>query len=224
MQLVAPDILEQAKGLSVVACIGILVFGLVLWMTGWLANRFWIAFFATVGAGVFGLFNASHYGVQPLVGGLLLALTAGLLAKLLVRLLAYFAGGLAGLVIVHVLYPSWSQPIISVLAGGLLGVLLFRFWVMLFTSALGSFLMVYSCLCLMDTLGKLDMAGIAKQRAPMLNYVCGGVIAGGLALQFILDRLRSRFGGKGGGDKAAKPPAPKKSIVQWGLESLKKVA
>ena len=137
---------------------------LFLWLTGWLANRFWLTFFATVAAGLYGLFNGPSYGVQPLVAGLGLALAAGILAKLLVRMLAYFAGGLAGFLVVHLLLPRSDEPVICVLAGGLLGVLLFRFWVMLFTSALGGVLMTYSCLCLLDTLGKLDMITLARYR------------------------------------------------------------
>src|SRR5207245_1250277 len=98
--------------------------------------------------------------------------------------------------------------------------------IMLLTSAVGGVLMIYSCLCLLDGLGKLDMLAVAQQKAPMLNYVCAGTVAVGLVLQFVLERLRARFGSKDGGDKSAKPasPAPKKSILQWGLDQLRKAA
>src|SRR5437763_1374793 len=152
MQLVTPDILEQARGLSVPVCATGLALGSLLWIFGWSANRFWIAFFATVAAGVFGLQEGPAHGVQPLIAGLLLAIVAGVTAVLLVRLLAYFAGGVAGLLLVHVLVPHWDEPVICILAGGLLGVALFRSWVMALTSCGGVMLMAYSGLCLLDAL------------------------------------------------------------------------
>jgi hypothetical protein len=226
MQLVAPDILEQARGLSISISATGLALGCLLWIFGWSANRFWIAFFATVAAGVFGLQEGPAHGVQPLIAGLLLAVVAGVTAVLLVRLLAYFAGGVAGLLLVHVLVPHWDEPVVCILAGGLLGVALFRFWVMALTSCGGTMLMVYSGLCLLDALRQLDMMTWAKDYATVLNWTCGGAALVGLIVQFLLERARARrksAKAAAAKEKTVKAPEPpkKKSFLKWSLEQFR---
>src|ERR1700693_1671940 len=101
MQLVAPDILSDACGLSVgLVVVGIFV-GLALWLFGWWGHRFWIVLITTVLAGVYGLYDAPVFRAPPLIAAVLLALVGGLLALALVRLLAFFAGGMAGLLAVQ---------------------------------------------------------------------------------------------------------------------------
>jgi hypothetical protein len=229
MQLVAPDILEQARGLSVPVCATGLALGALLWIFGWSANRFWIAFFATIAAGVFGLQEGPARGVQPLIAGLSLAIVAGVTAVLLVRLLAYFAGGVAGLLLVHVLVPHWDEPVVCILAGGLLGVALFRFWVMALTSCGGVMLMVYSGLCLLDALRQVDMMTWADRYATALNWGCCSAALVGLIGQFLMERARARrqsakeAAAAKEKEKAAKPPEPakKKTFLQWSLERLR---
>jgi uncharacterized membrane protein YccC len=149
---------------------------------------------------------------------------------LLVRLLAYFAGGVAGLFLVHVLVPHWDEPVICILAGGLLGVMLFRFWVMALTSCGGALLMVYSGLCLLDGLRQLDMMIWANQYASQLNWGCGGAALTGLVAQFLMERARARRKSAKAAaakekekEKAPKPPEPikKKTLLQWSLERLR---
>src|SRR5438034_242014 len=112
MQLIAPDILQEAQGLSPAVSGTALFVGLVLWLTGWSWHRFWVVLSATAGAGLFGLLSSPYYKVQPLVAGLLLAVAAGVLALTLVRVLAFLTGGLAGwLAVTHALAPStWDFP------------------------------------------------------------------------------------------------------------------
>src|SRR5262249_52416225 len=88
MQLLAPDVLAEAQGLSVAVTVTGLVAGLLVWLYGWRWHRFWTVLGATLLAGVLGLYSAPTYGVQPLVGGLLLAVAAGALALSLVRMVA----------------------------------------------------------------------------------------------------------------------------------------
>jgi hypothetical protein len=226
MILFAPDILEAARGLSVVLCgIGIAI-GLFLWLTGWYLHRFWIVLFATVAAGVYGLMEGPGQRVQPLVAGVVLALTAGMLSLLLVRLVAYFAGGVAALFVAHTFIPRFDEPIVSILAGGLLGLFLFRFWIMVLTSFGGALFLMYSTLCLLDRLGKLDMLAWADRKQSPLGWGCLGLTLVGLLLQVVLERRR---GGAKGEPEAKKPAAPaspakKKNWTDWGKDQLKKVA
>jgi hypothetical protein len=69
MQLLAPDILAEARGLSVVICAWGVFLGLLLWLMGWRWHRFWIVLLATSVGGVFGLSAGPVYGVQPLAPG-----------------------------------------------------------------------------------------------------------------------------------------------------------
>src|SRR5262249_57053734 len=124
--------------------------------------------------GVLALNAAPHYGLQPLVAGLLLAVSAGVLALTLVRLVAYAAGGLAAWMIVHALAPLWDQPLLCFLVGGLIGLLLFRFWTMALTSMLGTLLLGYSGLCIGDKLGYLDAVGWAAAQGPLPSWLLGG--------------------------------------------------
>jgi hypothetical protein len=138
MQLIAPEILADARGLSAGLCVLGLAAGLVLWLLGWWSHRFWVVLAAALLAGVWGLSEAALLRAPPLLAGTLLALAAGLLALALARLLAFAAGGLAALLAVQALVPTWDQTLIGFVAGGLLGVLLFRLWVIVLTSLGGT--------------------------------------------------------------------------------------
>jgi hypothetical protein len=188
MQLIEPDILAEASGLSVgISACGLLL-GLAVWLTGWRRHRFWVVLTITLVAGLYGLTEATALRTQPVVAGLLLALGAGLLALALARLFAFAAAGLAALLAVQALVPTWDQPLVSFMTGGLLGVLLFRLWVMVLTSLAGALLMTYSALCLVERLAKLEAAAFAEKRTVLLNWICGGVTALGLGLQLWLNR------------------------------------
>src|SRR6266849_4882114 len=85
VQLVAPDILAEARGLPTALSGTGVAFGLLLWALGWRLHRFWIVLATTVIAGVYGLASGTAPGVQPLVVALLLAVAAGMLALPLAR-------------------------------------------------------------------------------------------------------------------------------------------
>jgi hypothetical protein len=230
MQLIEGDVLAEAGGLSVGISVCGLLLGLAVWLSGWRRHRFWVVLTITLVGGLYGLNEAASLRTQPAVAGLLLALGAGLLALALARLFAFAAAGLAALLAVQALVPTWDQPLVSFMIGGLLGVLLFRLWVMALTSLTGALLMTYSALCLAERLAKLNAAAFAEKRTVLLNWICGGVTILGLGLQVWLNR------GKGGkpaaADKGKKaepkpPPAdaggqPPGKRIWWGWPPFRK--
>ena len=192
MQLVAPDILADACGLSIGLVMLGMVLGLALWLFGWHCHRFWIVLITTVLAGVYGLYEAPAFRAQPLVAAVLLALAAGLLALALVRLLAFLAGGMAGLLAIQAMAPSLDQPLICFIISGLVSLFLFRLSVMVLTSLTGTILLGYSGLCLLNHYGAMDAVAWTDQGAILLNWMCGLMALLGFGFQFLLDRRRGR--------------------------------
>ncbi len=203
MQLVAPDILQEARGLSLTITVPAFALGLLIWLLGWRGHRFWIVLITTIAAGIWGLSAGPAYGTKPILGGLLLACAAGALALSLVRVVAFGAGGIAAWLLLRMLAPSWEEPLVCFLVGGLIGLLLFRLWTMVLTSATGSLLMVYSGLCLLQTLASVDGVAFAANHEVMLNCLCGGMVFLGLIAQLLVDRRRAqqqrRRGNRGSG-------------------------
>ncbi len=205
MQMVDPEILAAAQGLSPVLYAVGLMLGLALWLFGWKWHRFWTVLAITVLAGVYGLSDAAPaMKAQPLVAGVLLALAAGMLALSLARLLAFGAGGFAALLAQEAWAPAWDQPLVCFLAGGLLGLLLFRLWLMALTSLGGTLLMVYAGLGLGGPLLRAEPAAWAGRNTRLLNWVCGGVALLGVLVQFLLTKKKKAK------PKAAKKPEEKK--------------
>jgi MFS family permease len=190
MQLILPDIMADARGMSMAVYATGLGLGCLLWLSGWWGHRFWIVLFTTVTAGIAGLASGRATGMQPFVAGLLLAVAAGVMALALARLLAFAAAGAAAWLLVRSLAPGWDEPLLSFLTGGLLGLLLFRAWTMALSSLAGTLLMVYSGLGLADRLNKLDALLWAEKRAMLLNCIVLGVALFGFAVQFVMERVR----------------------------------
>jgi hypothetical protein len=191
MQLIAPDILAEARGLSpVLSALGLFL-GLMLLLFGWRAHRFWIVLLTTVVAGIYGLTRAPVYGSQPLVSAILLATAAGMLALAMARVVAFVAGGVAALLLWQAV-ASAREPLVCFSVGGLLGLVLFRVWTMLLTSLGGSLLIGYSALCLADRLDKLNAVDWSEKQTLFLNWACSGVAVAGLVIQFLLERRRTR--------------------------------
>ena len=204
MQLVAPDILEEARLLSPLWSSAGLVVGFWLWSLGGRTHRFWLAMSVTLTAGLLGLTLGKDYGMQPLVAGLLLAVSAGALALSLVRILLFAAGGLAALGLIHTLAPAWDEPIAVFLVGGLAGVFLYRFWIITFSSLIGALVLIYSALALLDRLHMVDSVAWTQKNSPLLNWGCGSLIVLGVLVQFLGERRRQRQT-----EPAAEPePAP----------------
>jgi hypothetical protein len=192
MQLIAPDFFAEVSRLSVGACILGLVIGGLIWLTGWWQHRFWVAAMITAGAGVYGLQEGKAAGVQPLVAGLLAALAAGWMAVELSKVLAFIGGGAAGSLLVQNFVPTVHEPLLAFLSGGLLGVVLFRLWMLVLTSFIGTMIAVYAALGLAEHVLKSDVASIVNQKPGMLNMVVVGGILGGILVQGKFDTWLAR--------------------------------
>jgi hypothetical protein len=206
MQMLAPDLLAEAKGLSPALCGVGLVAGAALWLLGWWSHRFWAVLLITVVGGIFGLAEGPTLRAQPLVAAVLLAIAAGMMALSLLRLLAFATGGLTFLAAAQMIGPPGDGATIYFLAGGLMGLLLFRLCVMALTSLGGALLLAYSALCLADSLHKANAADWAAKHTVLLNWACAGAAAVGMALQLYLNRRKGDGQGKGKPAKAPKLP------------------
>jgi hypothetical protein len=189
MQLIDPEILTAARGMSAAVCIAGLGVGFLLWLLGWWGHRFWIVLFTTVIAGIVGLSSGRAAGAQPFVAGVLLAITAGVMALALARMMTFVAAGVVTWLLVHRVAPGWDEPLLTFLVGGLLGLLLFRLWTMALTSLAGTLLMAYSGLCLAEQFHRFDAPDIAEHRTVLLNGLCLSVTVLGVGAQFVFERF-----------------------------------
>ena len=212
MVLVAPDILNEVRQLPwIVLAVGVAV-GLLLWLFGGRGHRFWLVLALTVAGGVVGLRFGAAYEVQPLVAGLLLAVTAGALALALLRVLLFLAGGAACVALAHAVAPSLDEPAVCFLVGGLLGVLLYKVWVSALSSLAGTLLIAYSILGILNKAHLFDAVAWADQQTPLLTWACGALAVLGLLAQVLLERRRQRRRREQAADekqpdeKASQPP------------------
>jgi len=178
------DVIQISPGFLILG----VVIGLSLWLFGWRWHRFWIVLATTVGAGLVGLMHGEHFRSQPLVAAPLLALAAGVLALSLVRLLAFFAGGIGGLVLIQSVAPQFEQPLITFVVSGLVGLFLFHWCWMALTSMGGTLLFAYCGLGLGSHYRAFDALAWSAQTGPMLNWLLGGAAFLGLAFQIVLNR------------------------------------
>ena len=192
MYLIAPDIMAEARGLSpAIPAVGVTV-GVLLWLFGSYGHRFWIVLLLTLAAGVYGLYFGPAYGMQPMIAGLLLAVSTGTLGLALMRVLAFAAGGVAALWLARVVAPSYDEPLVYFLLGGLAGVLLIKLWITALSSLAGTLLAAYSSLCLIERIGKLDSVAWTTQNGPLLNWAVVAFAALGTLTQLLLHRRRMR--------------------------------
>lgn len=192
MNVVTPDLVADLCGLS----LGVLLagggIGLALWLFGWKTHRFWVVLLTTVSAGVYGLREAAAFNTPPLVAGFLLAVAAGVLALALVRLLAFWAGGVSGLLIFQAAAPTLDQPLAVFVVSGLVSLLLFRWFLMALTSFAGSVFVCCAGVGLLNMYGAFDAVAWSEQGTTLLNWVCGLTALMGFLCQFVLDRRASR--------------------------------
>jgi hypothetical protein len=192
MAIIASDILADLCGLSLGLLIALLPVGLLLWLLGWWSHRFWIVLAATVTAGVFGLLEAGAWRVQPIVIAVLLAIAAGVLALALVRVVTFTAAGLSAVYLVHFIFPTLNQQVVCFLVGGLLGLLLFRWFFMATTSFAGTVLVAYGTLALLHYREIIDAVAWSDENSLMLTIVCGVATLIGFAFQFFVERRQQR--------------------------------
>ena len=139
MQLILPDVLTAARGLSPGAAGFLLLVGLLLWAVGWRWHRFWIVAGISLAAGLLGL-NAGRAagGTQIMAAGILLAVAAGMMALELAKVFAFVAGGCGAWLAAQWVFPQAQELWAVFLSGGLFGLLLYKLWTMLLTSLGGT--------------------------------------------------------------------------------------
>lgn len=192
MHLIAPEVLTEAHGLSpVLSGIGVAL-GLLVWLCGWRWHRFWVVVAVTLIGGLIGLQAGKSSGGHILAMGVLLAVSAGLLALELARVFAFLAAGSAVWMASSAIFPNGQELWVGFLIGGLLGVMLYRFWTMLLTSFVGVILCWHSLLCLLERFIAFDAAGFAAANARVLTGAGLAVTALGVVGQSWLERWYQR--------------------------------
>src|SRR5215213_4357130 len=94
MQLIVPEILAEARGLTSAMSGTLCVLGFALWLFGWRWHRFWIVSGITLAAGLLGLNTGRGAGgTQIMAVGILLAVSAGMMALELAKVFAFVAAG-----------------------------------------------------------------------------------------------------------------------------------
>ena len=182
MFLLNPDVIAEARGLSVGASGFLLFVGFLLWAFGWRWHRFWVVFAITLAAGVLGLSAGQNAGVQILVVGVLSAIAAGMLALEIARILAFVTGGVAAWLAATAVAPGAQELWAVFLCGGLLGVVLYKLWTMIAMSLLGILLCWHTLVVMGASLIGFDGSNWALENAAALN---GAVIVGTLLGVFV---------------------------------------
>jgi hypothetical protein len=184
MQLIAPDILLEARGLTGAMAGTVCVLGIALWLFGWRWHRFWIVAGITLASGLIGL-NAGRTsgGTQVMAVGILVAVAAGLMALELAKVLAFVAGGCGAWLAVQWVLPQAQELWAVFLCGGLFGLLLYRLWTMLLTSLIGTLLAGHAGLLLVEQMFSFDAVAWVTQNVPALNGVVVGMVVLGVLLQ-----------------------------------------
>jgi len=196
MQLIAPDILTEARGLSVPFCAAGIIIGLLLWLFGWRWHRFWVVLATTIVAGLIGLSGHAVIGPRMLAAGLLLAIAAGMLAIDLSRLVAFSAAGLGCWLIVHKVLPNFQEPTICLLGGGILGLLLYRLQLMILSGLVGTIIFGHSLLLLVEKLSEPYVTIATWSQANFLGLNIAVVVVAllGVAVQGQIERWRAAKG------------------------------
>lgn len=209
MQLIAPDILVEGRGLTGAMAGTILVLGLALWLFGWRWHRFWVVSGITLTAGIIGLNAGQAAGGQVLAVGLLLAVAAGMMALELARVIAFLAGGVGAWFAAQWVLPQAQELWAVFLSGGLFGLLLYRVWTMLLTSLVGTLLAAHSGLILLEPTFKTDISDWAARNVVALNGAVVAFAVLGLLLQVAASPDPAEASEKKEKKKKEKPPEPK---------------
>lgn len=186
MQLIVPDILAEARGLTTAMSGTLCALGIALWLFGWRWHRFWIVAGITLAAGLLGL-NAGRAagGTQIMALGILIAVAAGMMALELAKVFAFVAGGCGAWLAVQWVFPQAQELWAVFLSGGLFGLLLYRLWTMLLTSLAGVLVASHAALLLLEApMGFNAVAWVTANQAA-LNGVAVGLVVLGILLQAI---------------------------------------
>lgn len=192
MDLVIPEILSEARGLSISLLVAGFTVGFLLWLLGWWSYRFWVALSLTLVAGVVGMYEAEFFRMEPLLAALLLAIAVGVLCLSIMRIISFALGGIACISLIGAVAPSVDAPSVCFLAGGIIATLIFRLWTMALTSFAGSLLMCHCAMSMLDRVVKTDFVKWSRDHWVLLNWVCVGVALAGCLIQYVAYRFLSR--------------------------------
>ncbi|HEV3383366.1 MAG TPA: hypothetical protein VG097_01055 [Gemmata sp.] len=186
MQLIAPEILSEARGLTAAMSGTLCVLGVALWLFGWRWHRFWIVSGITLAAGLLGL-NAGRAagGTQIMAVGILLAVAAGMLALELAKVFAFVAGGCGAWLAIQWVFPQAQELWAVFLSGGLFGVLLYRLWTMLLTSLIGVLMAGHAALLLLEPFAAFDAVKWVTANQAAANGTVVGLTVLGILLQAV---------------------------------------
>lgn len=186
MQLIVPDILAEARGLTTAMSGTLCALGIALWLFGWRWHRFWIVAGITLAAGMLGL-NAGRAagGTQIMALGILIAVAAGMMALELAKVFAFVAGGCGAWLAVQWVFPQAQELWAVFISGGLFGLLLYRLWTMLLTSLAGVLVASHSALLLLEVPLVFDAVKWVSANQAALNGVAVGLIVLGILLQAV---------------------------------------
>ena len=185
MHLIAPDVLTEARGLTGAMAGTVCVLGIALWVFGGRWHRFWVVAGITLAAGLVGL-NAARGagGNAPVMAiGVLLAITAGMMALELAKILAFVAGGVGAWLAVQWVLPQAQELWAVFLCGGLFGVLLYRLWTMLLTSLAGTLCAGHAGLLMLEPVLNFDAAAWAAANLAALNGIAVAWVILGIVVQ-----------------------------------------
>lgn len=186
MQLIAPDVLAEARGLTAAMSGTLCALGFALWLFGWRWHRFWIVSGITLAAGLLGLSaGRAGGGTQIMAVGILLAVAAGMLALELAKVFAFVAGGCGAWLAVQWVSPQAQELWAVFLSGGLFGLLLYRVWTMLLTSLAGALLVAHAGLLLLEEAFYFDAVKWVAGNQAALNGVAVGMTVLGILLQAV---------------------------------------
>ncbi len=186
MQLIAPDILAEGRGLTEAMTGTLCVVGLALWLFGWRWHRFWIVSGITLAAGLLGL-NAgrSAGGTHIMAVGILLAVSAGMMALELAKVFAFVAGGCGAWLAAQWVFPQAQELWAVFLCGGIFGLLLYRIWTMVLTSLVGVLVAGHAGLVLLEPQLGFDAIEWANANPSALNGLVVGLTVLGILLQSV---------------------------------------
>lgn len=185
MQLVSPDVLAEARGLSTAMLGTLAALGVALWLFGWRWHRFWVVAGITLAAGLIGLNAARPAGAQVIAVGILLAVAAGMMALELAKVVAFVAGGIGAWLAVQWVLPQAQELWAVFLSGGLLGLMLYRVWTMVLTSLLGTLLASHAAILLLEPVFRFDALTWSAANAVALNGAATGLVILGILLQVV---------------------------------------
>jgi hypothetical protein len=203
MHVISPEVLADAKGLSIGATAFFLFVGLLLWGFGWRWHKFWLVFAITLTAGLLGISAGRTAGVQVLVVSVLVSIAAGMLALEIAKIVAFLTGGTAAWMAAQAVMPEAHELWAVFLCGGLIGVVLYRLWTMLATAFAGVLLIGHSALLLAEVCGLLKATEFATKHTVAINAWAAVSSVIGVLIQSWTGRSVDAEVGEGGEEKGA---------------------